>query len=381
MKIPAAKAAVDQETEKLEKILAWDLTKVRNKSEVIDEARTKGAKVHFASLMDICHLKNAKLEAKQQKYKGRVVLRGDTVKDNSGSYAVFAEQGSSASQMTAAKVMDIISRLPGCAGQAADAVSACTQVKMEDVPQLLKIPKPESTDIWDSSTTTQMAKIMLQYGRPSRSSWTKSLRSSFGRTGMGKAIRENPIEAWLGEYSKLWMSLCEKGLFLLVFVDEIKLTGKTENVEPTWKILMRDVDLGEPTSFLDYVDLGCTQRECQISNDTVDKYRSLFKSRVSAGAAGKLPETKTTRKHDGQTISSWSRDMEGHAKKCVERSCEIASKTTEQLYKVATPLAPNTNSQTCWPKVLSHATTERTFFICSTSAISDLLAARRIPVC
>ena len=36
--------------------------KVRNKSEVIDEARTKGIKVHFASLMDICHLKNAELE-------------------------------------------------------------------------------------------------------------------------------------------------------------------------------------------------------------------------------------------------------------------------------------------------------------------------------
>ena len=34
--------------------------------------------------------------------------------------------------MTAAKVIDIKSRLPGCAGQAVDAVSACTQVKMED---------------------------------------------------------------------------------------------------------------------------------------------------------------------------------------------------------------------------------------------------------
>ena len=89
MKIPAAKAAVDKEWEKLEKIPAWDLTKARSKSEVIDEARTKGAKVHFASLMDICHLKNAELETKHQKYKGRVVLRGDIVKDDSGSYAVF----------------------------------------------------------------------------------------------------------------------------------------------------------------------------------------------------------------------------------------------------------------------------------------------------
>ena len=63
------------------------------------------------------------------------------MKDDSGSYAVFTEQGSSASQMTAAKVMDITSRLPGSAGQAADAVSARTQVKMEDAPSFLKLPK------------------------------------------------------------------------------------------------------------------------------------------------------------------------------------------------------------------------------------------------
>ena len=36
-------------------------------------------------------------------------------------------------------------------------------------------------------------------------------------------------------------------------------------------------------------------------------------------------------------ISSWSYDMEGHAKKCVERYCELANKTTQQLYKVSTP--------------------------------------------
>ena len=97
MKIPA-KAAVDKEWE--------NLTKVRSKKEVIDEARTKGAKVHFASLMDMCHLKNVELETKHQKYKGRVVLQGDIVIDDSGSNAVFIDQGSSASQMTAAKVMD-----------------------------------------------------------------------------------------------------------------------------------------------------------------------------------------------------------------------------------------------------------------------------------
>ena len=107
---------------------------------MIDEARTSGATVHFATLMDICHLKNAELEAKHQKYKGRVVLRDDVVKDDSGSYAVLSEQGSSVSQMTVAKIMDFISRRSGCAGQAADAASVYTQEKMEDVPKSKKIP-------------------------------------------------------------------------------------------------------------------------------------------------------------------------------------------------------------------------------------------------
>ena len=48
--------------------------------------------------------------------------------------------------------------------------------------------------------------------------------------------------------------------------------------------LMKDVDLGEPTSFLGHVYLGCTQRECQISKDIVDNYRSMFESRITAGA-------------------------------------------------------------------------------------------------
>ena len=55
-------------------------------------------------MMEIRHLKNAELEPKNQKYKGRVVFRGDTVQDDAGTYAVFTEQDSSASQITAARV-------------------------------------------------------------------------------------------------------------------------------------------------------------------------------------------------------------------------------------------------------------------------------------
>ena len=101
--------------------------------------------------------------------------------------------------------------------------------------------------------------------------------------------------------------------------------------EPTWKILMEDVDLGEPTSFLGHVYLGCTQRECTLSNDTVTNYRDMFESRISTGAKEKLP-TRASGKPDAETISSWSFDMEGDAKKCVERYCEVANKTRIWLF-------------------------------------------------
>ena len=138
----------------------------------------------------------------------------------------------------------------------------------------------------DSSTTTQVAKIMVQYGGPSRSSWTKSVWSSFGRTVMGKAIWENPIEGRFGECLFVHR---EKGLFLSVYVDDIKLAGKKQNIDPMWKVLNKEVDLGEPTSFLDHVYLGCTQSQCEISKDIVDNSRTMFESRISAGWTGKLP--------------------------------------------------------------------------------------------
>ena len=74
-----------------------------------------------------------------------------------------------------------------------------------------------------------------------------------------------------------------------------------------------------------------------MSKDIVDNHRSLFESRISAEAREKSPETKATEKPDAKTISSWSYDMEGHAKKCVDRYCKLANKTTQQLFKVATP--------------------------------------------
>ena len=123
----------------------------------------------------------------------------------------------------------------------------------------------------------------------------------------------------------------EKGFFLSVYVDDIKLAGKNKILIRCGKVLYKEVDLeNQHLSWIMFF-LGCTQRQCEMSKDILDNYRTMFESRISAGRVEKLPFLQNLR------ISSWSYDMVGHAKKCVERYCELANKTTQQLYKVSTP--------------------------------------------
>ena len=119
--------------------MAWDTTKVKPKAEVIAEAKKQNRTVRFGSLMDLCHEKHAEFNkpADEKVYKGRVVFRGDQVKDETGYYAVFSEQSASASHMAAVNFMDYIGTIPGNALQGSDAVKAYTQVQLSTVKNLL----------------------------------------------------------------------------------------------------------------------------------------------------------------------------------------------------------------------------------------------------
>ena len=96
---------------------------------------------------------------------------------------------------------------------------------------------------------------------------------------------------------------------------------KWQNSAPVWKKLMKDVDIQEPTSFLDHIHLGCTQRECKPNEKIIEQYNKMFESRISAGATVKFPRWDKPR----AKTSAWSYDIEGHARKCVERCCELAN--------------------------------------------------------
>ena len=275
------------------------MEKVKSKKDVILDAQKKKKKVHFATLMDVSHLKNAELESKHQKYKGRVVLRGDSVKDDSGAYAVFTEQGSSVTPKSKWRT------LQGC----------------------LEIPKSECPEKMDTSSTTQFAQIMVQTWK---TLWFISIEICTVTRSLASCGKDDVRRFYWdldGEKVLNWECMFvhrRQGLFLSEDVDDIKMAGTKENMAPTWKKLVKLVDLGEPTSCLDHVYLGCTQRECEANESIMDRYREMFESRISAAGTEKpagweKPHAKTV---------AWSYDMEGHAQTCVERYCELANNKT-----------------------------------------------------
>ena len=98
-----------------------------------------------------------------------------------------------------------------------------------------------------------------------------------------------------------------------------------ENTQQRSRLGRTNIFLGSCIFGLHSTTMRNKQRYCgQLQNHV--RIANFLRERVE-----KLPFPQNLR------ISSWSYDMAGHAKKCVERYCELAKKTIQQLYKVSTP--------------------------------------------
>ena len=150
---------------------------------------------------------------------------------------------------------------------------------MEDAPKILKIPKSECQDIWIRLPRHKWPKIMVQYRRPSCSSWTESVRSSFGRTIMGEVIWENPIAVRLGTGFQLGMLIRTPSKRVIL----ICVCGWHKNWLERNKTLIRCGNYSTKKSIWENQHFSLIMytwdallRQCEISKDMVDNYRTMF---------------------------------------------------------------------------------------------------------
>ena len=205
-------------------------------------------------------------------------------------------------------------RVPGCAGQAADAVSAETQVKKEDAHKLLKISKSECPNIWIRLPRHKWPKSWCSMEDPVVPLERNLYGHPLARLLCKRQLEEALLELGWEKNSELGMYVrsSDTRFFSVSFCD-INMTGKKQSMAPMWKKLMKNVDVGEPISFFvtmqtrDVLNVNAKQKK-QLLN----KKNKMFEPRISAGATEKLPGWK---KPHAKTVE-WSYDMEGNAQKC-----------------------------------------------------------------
>ena len=140
--------------------------------------------------------------------------------------------------MTAAKVMDVTARQPGCAGQGADAVSTYTQVKVEDAPSSLKIPLSECPDVWirlpkNTSGPNHRRAWKIQSFLLSEICTVIFWQDYHGK-GNSRKYYWNTVHGW-EQGGNVFSQNREKEIFLFVYVDVMELAGKKQNIDPMWK--------------------------------------------------------------------------------------------------------------------------------------------------
>ena len=233
-----AKEALSKERLRLEKVPVWDLQHPVSWREVSAKARSLGTKAFIGDIMPLVYQKHAELIGDDPKkiFKGRIVYRGDAIKDEFFEWALFGEVASSPSSMAASKAADFWGALPGHAVQYSDAEMAYTQADMGGDPTYVRLPKAWWPDSWHKIADPCCRMLRALYGHPDAGYyWERHCRSIIVKLGFKE------LENWPNVYFHK-----ERQLLLVVYVDDFKMAGPFKELAWGWAQLKKDIQMDDP---------------------------------------------------------------------------------------------------------------------------------------
>ena len=295
---PDALASMKKEWSGLIDQGVFDLGAVREYDAVAREAKAKGEEIHMARAHGICVEKHSQLPVgdPKRKFKGRGVLLGNQVKNQSFEAAMFQDLGNSPASFEASRWADFLGCHDGWDVQMADAVQAYIQATLRGTPCWIELP-PEAVPSecnWGKYRRPVVPLRKALYGHPDAGTfWEQHCDESV------RAVGFEPIgEEWPSVY------IHEKlQLVLVVYVDDFKMAGPQKNLAQGWSMLRTRLKI-EPETGLDMY-LGCNQS----------------KGNVTLG--------------NGHRATTVTYDMEQFLRSCVDRYLEVAGDV--KLNKVVTP--------------------------------------------
>ena len=299
---PKAKEAMLKEWKGLRDQEVFDFSTVRESDDVVAEAKKNKKEVHMARVHGICVEKNYQLPEGNpaRKFKGRGVLLGNQVKNQHWEAAFVQDLGNSPASFEASRWADFFGCLPGHSVKLADAIQAYIQAKLKGPLCWVELPTdawPPEIQYWKFRRPVVRLDKAL-YGHPdSGTMWEQHCDKKVQEIGF------KPIgEEWPSMYFH-----DELKLLLVIYVDDLKLAGPSENLAKGWEMLRTVLRIEPETDLGLYLGCVLSQGETQL--------------------------------HNGKKVKTITYNMEGLLKLSVEKYLDIIGKDTK-LKKVSTPSLP-----------------------------------------
>ena len=323
--------AVNKEYDELRSIDCWSESKVIEWADVKRDAQKRGVSVTRGRLFPICVVKHSESE-KERKYKGRVCYQGNNVVDETGSLAVFAELGSSASLASGARVVDAYALMHGHKGEQSDAPKAYTQC-----PMLKGLPGYNEQESWVTLEPDQWPESWrgmkdpvcplnrALYGHPLAGTYWEQFYTGVAVNKCGFL----PVPGWECLFYHMQLRC-----LLSIYVDDFKVAGPAQKVDAVWKELRKYLKLDDPTPFGRY--LGCNQNQINITPEQSRKYLEniipvVFKEKLEGGMKW------SDMTHKCPPIRAVEYDMREFMSSCVDKYCELTGTQERNLKTVTCP--------------------------------------------
>jgi hypothetical protein len=225
--------------------------------------------------------------------------------------------------MEAAKTADIYGLLEGNSTEQCDAEQAYVQAKLggkilggakslDDIPKTwIRLPHEQWPKSWAKMRDPVCPLILALYGHPEAGGWWEDHSK--------QQLEEVGFTEICGWKSCYWHKALE--LFLVVYVDDFKLSGPKHALAKGWELIRSRIKTEEPTLAGRY--LGC---EHNIVEKEINKGTNPI-----TNMGGKPQQGEKIK------VKAMVYDMSNFLKSCVERYLELAKCDRGKLRKVATP--------------------------------------------
>ena len=255
----------------------------------------------------------------QRKFKGRVVFRGNQVRDEDHYLATLQDMGSAPASMASGKFSDFLGLLPGWRLMQADAVRAYTQALLRGTTTWIRLLHDQWPKHWHGMKDPVCRLRLALYGHPDAGTcWEKHCEERLATAGL------RPVPNWSGCF--VHQSL---HAFLTVYVDDFKLACAERHADAVWKAIKAQLQLEPPTPLDRYLGCahiengGCLKDPTKTPGKTLPRLSECFRGDNS------LPS-----KHRVRTLRY---DMVSFVDQCVEAYTTLAGPNAKPLQKVATP--------------------------------------------